>query len=132
MNQKEDKPMKSIVTVAVVCGAMFMSSILQAQTSLTPAQQKKVSDELKRFGADLNLSPTQKDQMRSILGDQISQTSAVRKDSSLSQSEKAAKIAEIRNAQHVKIAGVLSPDQLQKWDVEAAKARHAAKRAATK
>ena len=120
--------MKFIAVVAVACGGLFMASTLQAQATLTPAQQKRVADELKRFGGDLNLTGDQKDQLRGVLSDEVSQMDTVRNDTSLSKDDKASKIADIRKSGHSKIANILSPDQLKKWDAEAAKARDLTKK----
>ena len=117
--------MVKFASIAIVASSalwMLTSSPVQAQSSLTAAEQKQVADELRRFAADLNLSQQQKDQLRPILEDQLSQTQAVRNDTTLSKSEKGAKIVSIRAAERSKVATVLSPEQMTKWDAETAKA----------
>ena len=118
---------KSVIISIIASGALWMlnSSSVQAQSTLTAAQQKQVADELKRFSADLNLSNSQRDQLRPILEDQMSQTQAVRGDASLSKSDKSTKIQSIRAAERSKVAAVLSPEQMTKWDAEMAKANAA-------
>jgi Spy/CpxP family protein refolding chaperone len=95
---------------------------------LTAEQKKQVADDLKRFFGDLNLSESQKQQLRPILTDQRGQIQAVRNDSSLSPVEKSTKIASIRAGDRSKIATVLSADQMSKWDAAVVKARAEAKK----
>ena len=125
--------MKALLILLTACSVMLTTQTVQAQaTTLTSAQQKKVIDELKKLGGDLNLTSAQKDQMRSILGDEVSQMDGVRNNTGLSKAEKRAKMMDIRTAQHAKIANVLSPDQLTKWEQEVSKYKKSIEGAAAK
>ena len=118
------------VMVAILASAMWMLSSfpVKAQSSLTAEQKKQVAGDLKRFFADLNLSESQKDQLRPILAGQRSEIQAVRNDAALSPAEKSTKIASIRAGERSKIANVLSADQMSKWDAAVVKARAEAKK----
>ena len=120
--------MKALAVVAVAFGTMWMTLPAQAQTPrLTPEQTQRVADQLKQLSGDLNLTSSQRDQLRSVLGDQLTMTDDVRNNTSMSAADKTAKIADIRSAQHTKIANILSPDQLKKWDAAAANIRDTVK-----
>lgn len=58
----------------------------------------------------------------------MSQIQAVRNDTSLSKADKGTKIASIRASERSKVATVLSPDQMTKWDAEMAKANAVTKK----
>ena len=86
------------------------------------APRDKHGDEL----ASLNLSDDQKAQVSKIRGDEKSQITAAKTDSSLSADQKQAKIREIRMATHKQIRAVLTPEQRAQMKSDAT-ARKAAK-----
>ena len=79
----------------------------QDQTQAMPAQRGEKGD----FLADLNLSDTQKAQIKQIREGARSQADAVKNDSSLSADQKEAKLQSIHRDTHEQVNKVLTPEQ---------------------
>jgi transcription initiation factor TFIIIB Brf1 subunit/transcription initiation factor TFIIB len=84
----------------------------------------KVEEELKRFAADLQLSDTQKTQLKTALENAHEKLEEVRKNNpDVTKADVIAKFAGARDAIRARVTAFLTPEQLKKWDAEAAKAR---------
>jgi ribosome recycling factor len=90
---------------------------------LTPEQTKVLTDELTRFGKELALSDTQKEALRPVLGEQMNKIKQLNSLTDLTSADKLAKYKDIRSAGYERIKGILSPEQLTKWDAEMVKAK---------
>lgn len=68
----------------------------------------------RRFGEQLNLTQTQKDQLKKFHSESRSKFETVRNDQTLSDDQKKAKFKELRKEQHEQMKTVLTPEQLEK------------------
>jgi len=73
-------------------------------------------DRLAKMAEELNLTDAQKDQIRPILKDSMTQRKALQGDATLTEEQKKAKMKELRTATHDKIFAVLTPEQQTKFD----------------
>lgn len=90
-----------------------------SEQTRTP-QQEAVAAELKRFAADLNLSDEQKAQARKAFENAGAKVAEYRESGkTVTQEDVAAWRANFRT----KLVAFLTPEQLEKWDAEAAKAK---------
>jgi len=86
--------------------------------------KNKVEDELKRFASDLQLSDTQKTQLKTALESAHEKLEEVRKNNpDITKADVIAKFAGARDAIRARVTGFLTPEQLKKWDAEVAKAK---------
>ena len=92
--------------------------------NLTPEQRDQVAAELKRFGADLQLTDDQKSKLQEFL------TEARAKVAEYHQANPSATRADIvqqvtanRDQLRQRLMNFLDPEQLKKWDAEVSKAR---------
>jgi len=91
---------------------------------MTPEEISNIATELKRLGGELNLSDSQKEQLRTFLTDKYQQLQDYKKQNpNLSKEDIAQYIAKNRAAGREKIEKFLTPDQLKTWDEEVAKAK---------
>jgi len=91
---------------------------------MTAETKTKIEDELKRFGADLNLSDTQKTQLRTALEQAHEKLEQVRSSHpDLTKADVIAKLAGARDSIRARVQAFLTPEQLTKWDAEIAKAK---------
>jgi Spy/CpxP family protein refolding chaperone len=67
----------------------------------------KIGDQLKK----LNLTQTQKDQMRAFKQDGKTQKDAINNDASLTQDQKNQKLKDLKASQKAKMSGILTPEQ---------------------
>lgn len=92
--------------------------------TMTPEELNNVANELKRLGGELNLSDSQKDQLRTFLTEKYEQLQEYKKQNpNLSKEDVVQYIAKNRAAGREKIEKFLTPDQLKTWDAEVAKAK---------
>lgn len=92
--------------------------------NLTPEQRETVANELKKFGADLNLSEEQKGKLHTFLTEsytKIQEYKAQNPDASREDIVK--KIAANRTQLRERLTNFLTPEQLQKWDSGVARAK---------
>jgi periplasmic protein CpxP/Spy len=83
-----------------------------------------VETELKRFATDLNLSETQKSQLKAALENAHEKIDEIRaKNPNISKADVAAKLKENRTAIRERVVKFLTPEQLTKWDAEVTKAK---------
>lgn len=110
---------KIIVFLAALLGAFAMPS-LQAQQ--IPQRQNEGVNKMnsknsqKAVLKDLNLTATQKAEMKVLQEEGRSQMQAIQNDKSLSQQDKKAKLEALREAQTVKRNTILTPEQQAKWN----------------
>ena len=91
---------------------------------LTPEQRDQVAAELKRFGADLQLTDDQKTKLQEFLSeargkiaDYLQQNPNAKKDDVIKQ------VGANRDQLRQRLVNFLSPEQLTKWDAEVGKAK---------
>jgi predicted nucleic acid-binding Zn-ribbon protein len=83
-----------------------------------------VETELKRFAVDLNLSDTQKAQLKTALENAREKLDEAReKNPNLTKSDVFAKLAAERSTVRERVVKFFTPEQLVKWDAEVAKAK---------
>jgi periplasmic protein CpxP/Spy len=81
------------------------------------AQEDAVASELKRFAQELNLSDSQKEQLRTHLTNKHAQLQEfVQQNPNISRQDIIQKVRD-------QIVKFLTPQQLEKWDTEVAKAK---------
>ena len=91
---------------------------------LTTEEREQVASELKRFAQDLNLTDQQKEKLHSALGEAREKVAEYLKaHSNTSRADIIAKVKEHRTEIRQRVVNFLSPEQLTKWDAEAAKAK---------
>src|ERR1700722_3798995 len=109
-----------MMTALVVGGLWAGSTALQAQDSTNSAPSATPSAKKPRSGFDgiakvLNLTDDQKTKAKPIIEDMQQQIKDVRGDSTLSMTDKRAKMKGIREATTAKLKDILTPDQMAKW-----------------
>ena len=83
-----------------------------------------IGTELRRLGGELNLSDSQKDQLKTFLTEKYEQLQEYRKQNpNISKEDVVQYIQKNRAAGREKIEKFLNPDQLKIWDAEVAKAK---------
>jgi periplasmic protein CpxP/Spy len=91
---------------------------------LTPDLRDAVVSELKRIGSTLNLSDDQKQKVQGLLTEAQEKVQEYRQQNpNASQADVLKRLADNRAAIRQRVVGILTPDQLTKWDSEVAKAR---------
>ena len=91
---------------------------------MTPEELSNIADELKRLGGELNLSDSQRDQLKTFLTEKYVQLQEYKKqNANLSKEDIIQYIAKNRTAGREKIEKFLTPEQLKIWDAEVAKAK---------
>ncbi len=91
---------------------------------LTTEQRDAVANELKRFGADLNLSDDQKQKLQGFMTEASERLQDYRQQNpNASKEDLIKKVADNRASIRQRLVNFLTPEQLTKWDTEAAKAK---------
>jgi periplasmic protein CpxP/Spy len=92
--------------------------------NLTPEQRETVVNELKKFGAELNLSEEQKGKMHTFLTESYSRIQEYRtQNPGASREEIIKRVAANRAQLRERLVNFLTPEQLQKWDSGVARAK---------
>jgi periplasmic protein CpxP/Spy len=92
--------------------------------NLTPEQRETVANELKKFGADLNLSEEQKGKLHTFLTESFSRIQEYRtQNPGASREEIIKKVAANRQQLRERLVNFLTPEQLQKWDSGVSRAK---------
>ena len=92
--------------------------------NLSPEATQAVETELKRFATDLNLSEDQKTRLKSALENARDKLDEVRKNHpDITKADAIEKLKAARAPLRQRVEAFLTPDQLQKWDAEVAKAK---------
>jgi len=91
---------------------------------LTNEQRDAVVSELKRIGADLNLSDEQKQKLQAFMVEASEKVQEFRQQNpNATKEEIIKKVMDNRAALRQRVVNFLTPEQLTKWDTETAKAK---------
>ena len=91
---------------------------------MTPEELNTIAVELKRLVKELNLSDSQREQLKTFLTEKYEQLQEYKKQNpNISREDIAKYIAKNRAAGREKIEKFLTPEQLKIWDAEVAKAK---------
>jgi dsDNA-binding SOS-regulon protein len=91
---------------------------------MTPDELNTIAAELKRLVTELNLSDSQREQLKTFLTEKYEQLQEYKKQNpNISREDIAQYIAKNRTAGREKIERFLTPEQLKIWDAEVAKAK---------
>jgi predicted HTH transcriptional regulator len=91
---------------------------------MTPRTTDAVATELKRFAQELKLSDSQKEQLRTHLADRHAKLQEfMQQNPNIAKRDLIEKITSIRSSVREQIVKFLTPQQLEKWDAEVAKAK---------
>ena len=92
--------------------------------NLTAEEREQVATELKRFAADLNLNDEQKEKLHSALAEGREKIAEYLKNNpNTTRADIIAKVKAHRAEIRQRVVNFLTPEQLTKWDSEAAKAK---------
>jgi hypothetical protein len=92
--------------------------------SLTQEQRDTVASEVKRFATDLNLSEDQKQKLHTSLAEASEKLQDYKQQNpDVTKEDLIRKVSENRSAIRQRVVNFLTPEQLTKWDAEAAKAK---------
>lgn len=91
---------------------------------MSPGKIDAVAGELKRFAQSLNLSDAQKEQLRTFLTEKHATLQQFKQQNpNISREDILQKIVSVRSSLRELTVKFLTPEQLQKWDAEVAKAK---------
>ena len=91
---------------------------------MSPEKQDAVITELKRFAQALNLSDSQKEQLRTRLADRHAKLQEFRQQNpNIQRNDLLHKITSMRSSLRSEVVKFLTSQQLEKWDAEVAKAK---------
>jgi Spy/CpxP family protein refolding chaperone len=113
---------KRLLTI-ILSGAMAMSVAAVAQTgnpstssddthSATTSPNRERGEKLAQ---ELNLTPEQKTELKTLRENEKQQAQAIKNDSSLTPDQKKAKFQELRKSTHEQMMAKLTPEQQQKF-----------------
>ena len=92
--------------------------------NLTQEQRDQVAAEVKRFAADMHLSPDQKERLQSAFQDARGKLGDYMKSHpGITKADIAKEVAGQRDQIRQGVVSFLNPDQLKKWDTEIVKAK---------
>ena len=92
--------------------------------NLTPEQRIQVTAELKRLGAELQLSDEQKEKLHDALAEgRVKVAEYLKEHPNTTRADIAKAIVGHRDQIRKRVVNFLTPDQLKKWDTEVGKAR---------
>lgn len=108
--------MKKLFLFAIAGLFFAATSNAQVQREVPQSQQTqtKPSQHQKGMMDQLNLSPDQKSQMKTLHQDMKQQRESIMNDQTLTADQKKQKMKEFRKSQSEKVNGILTPDQQQK------------------
>ena len=109
---------------ALIAGSLLgtgLAASAQDSTNTPPAGMRPPGAargrlNFENIATQLQLSEDQKTKARPIFQDMAKQQAELRKDTTLSQTDRRSKIQAIRNDATAKLKEVLTPDQLDKWE----------------
>src|SRR5258707_15042412 len=106
----------------ILSGAMVLPIAALAQTASTPsgdngnaAAQTQPKERGEKFAKELNLTPDQQAELKSIRENMKQQAQAIKNDSSLTADQKKAKFKELHKSSHEQMMAKLTPDQQAKF-----------------
>jgi len=92
--------------------------------NLTPEQRNQVAAELKRFGADLQLTDDQKNKLQNFLGEARAKVAEYHEaHPTATRADIIKEVQANRDQLRQRLVNFLGPDQLKKWDAEVSKAK---------
>jgi periplasmic protein CpxP/Spy len=92
--------------------------------NLTPEQRDQVVAELKKFGADLQLTDDQKSKVQEFLTEARSKVAEYQQaNPSATRADIIKQVAANRDQLRQRLVNFLNPEQLKKWDAEVSKAK---------
>ena len=92
--------------------------------NLSTEEREQVATELKRFAGDLNLTDDQREKLRVALTEAREKiTEYVQQNPNTTKADVIGKNVANRDAIRQRLVNFLSPEQLEKWDAEKAKAK---------
>ena len=92
--------------------------------ALTAEQREQVATELKRFAGDLNLTNEQKEKLHTALAEAREKVGDyLRNNPNTTKTDIIAKVKANRDEIRQRVVNFLTPEQLNKWDSEVAKAK---------
>jgi Spy/CpxP family protein refolding chaperone len=106
---------------AVVMGTLAAGTTItlaQDTNSTPPAHGKKGSqlkEQFQKIAEELQLTEQQKEESRPIFRDFFEKAKSIHQDTSLDQQQRREKIKDLRQDVAAKLKGILTPEQLQKW-----------------
>ncbi|MEO8820041.1 MAG: hypothetical protein ABI374_04305 [Ginsengibacter sp.] len=108
--------MKKLFLFAIAGLFFAATSNAQVQRDVPQSQQTQTepSPHQKGMMNQLNLTPDQKSQMKTLHQDMKQQRESIMSDQSLTADQKKQKMKEFRKSQQEKVNGILTPDQQQK------------------
>jgi len=109
------KMTKTLALAALVAGSLLAGTALQAQDAPQARSAMHGRPSADQMAKELNLTDDQKTKVKAALADQQTKMKALRDDKSLSREDRRAKGKEIREATQAKIKGILTPEQMEKW-----------------
>lgn len=121
------KPTKILALTTLVAGSLFAgNTALQAQdsTNTPPANVRpggpggpgmRGRPNIDALAKELGLTDEAKAKLKTVMEDQRTKMTELRKDNSLSQEDKRAKMKEIHEATVAKLKEILTPEQLDKY-----------------
>jgi hypothetical protein len=91
---------------------------------MKPESRTIVENELKQFAADLNLSDTQKAQLKTALETARERLDEIRQNNpDVTRADVIAKLGAVRGEIRERVVKFFTPEQLSKWDAGVAKAK---------
>src|SRR5690348_16670636 len=110
----------------ILSGAMVLPMAALAQTASTASgdngnaaaaqtQKKERGERGEKFAKELNLTPDQQAELKSIRENMKQQAQAIKNDSSLTADQKKAKFKELRKSSHEQMMAKLTPEQQTKF-----------------
>jgi predicted HTH transcriptional regulator len=92
--------------------------------NLSTLEREEVATELKRFASDLNLTDDQKEKLRVALTEAREKIAEyLQENPNTTKADVVNKVVANREAIRQRVVNFLSPEQLEKWDAEKAKAK---------
>jgi anti-sigma regulatory factor (Ser/Thr protein kinase) len=92
--------------------------------NLSTEEREQVATELKRFASDLNLTDDQKEKLRVALTEAREKIAEyLQQNPNTTKTDVITKVVANRDAIRQRVVNFLSPEQLEKWDAEKAKAK---------
>ena len=92
--------------------------------NLTPEEREQVAAELKRFGADLQLTDNQKTKLQHFLTQaRVKVAEYHQANPNATRADIIKQVAANRDELRQRLVNFLSPGQLEKWDAEVSKAK---------
>lgn len=117
---------KTLALAALVAGSLLAGTALQAQdsTNTPPAGARpggpgqRGGPNIDQLAKELGLSDEAKAKVKTILDDQRTKMTELRKDTAMSAEDKRAKAKEIREATTAKLKEILTAEQLAKYQAQ--------------